>query len=311
MIVHHDIGLGLRFLEGIAGEGAPFDRVVVGEAFPTGEILAVEEGSEPGRWGIVRIALEDGFGRRKIGDLEIAELHRVAVSGEGDAAGAVLAAVEPLFERGLFLEEGIDDHGAIEDDHDMILDRDDGLLVPLAHGLEVAGFRGHMTVDRTMHLPGLQPGKLARFSIHDRFSTVDLALVVEDLDLESVAGGVASGGHADADAVVRALLHLELEGEGEVAVVLCCLEILPSGLTDEDAVLHDVAGGVPGPTGEILAVEEILPVGRLEQGERTFRRFPVGIGFGRVLGRCGQGQQGDGRHAGHDKGQGAVPHDPL
>src|SRR5690606_40196582 len=70
------------------------------------------------------------------------------------------------------------------------------------------------------------------------------------------------------------------------------LQIFPAGLAEKHPVLDFIALGVAGPTGEVLAVEEILPLGRLEDGERAFRGFAVGIGFGGLfLGRGGAPQK--------------------
>ena len=294
--LHRRIGLGLRFLLGSACERPAGIGVAVAEPLPAGEIAAVEERLEAGGRNVV---LRSAEARRRggiVSNAEVTELDPVVVAGEDDvAAPVVLAGMGRAVDDRHVVEEGIDDHGAVEDHHHMILDGDDRLAVPLADRLRRAGPRRRDAIDGAVHLPGLEPGEPLLAGAGDlRVLPVERPVVIEDLDLEAVARRIATLWHPDSDAVVAAGLEAKLERQREVAVLDLRLERLAPLLADEDAILDCIAGGVAAPAGEIFPVEDRLPGRRCEDplGMLGCRDERIGLAPLRRLG--GSGREHDG-----------------
>ena len=258
---HRRIGLGLRFLFGGACERPAGIGVAMAEPLPAGEITAVEQRLKAGGRGVVFHGTEAWKRGGIVGNPEVLKLDPVVVAGEDDvAASVVLAGMGKSVDHRHVIEEGIDDHGAVEDHHHMILDGDDRLGVPLANRLRSAGPRRGDAIDRAVYLPGLEPGETLLAGAGDlRVLPVERPVVVEDLDLETVARRIATLWHPDPDAVVAAGLEAKLERQREVAVLDLRLERLAPLLADEDAILDCIAGGVAAPASKIFPVEDRLP----------------------------------------------------
>jgi len=145
-------------------------------------------------------------------------------------------------------EVGVDDHGAVQGHFDVGADGGDFFMVPLAGGLQEAGFGREDVVNGAVVLGGAE------------LAFIHGGVVVQDLNFHADVGCVAFKGGSDADAVVGAFGVFEIEAEDEVAVFGFGEEVaVRSGRRGEDAVIDDEAGGVFAdvfPAFEVLAVEE-------------------------------------------------------
>ena len=145
------------------------------------------------------------------------------------------------------VQVGADDHGSVERDLHPAAQERDLLPVPFSHRRQRAAAGGNQAVDRSMRLPGLDPGVLGR-------------RVVQNLDLHPVDGSVSVDGSPDTHAVVSSRSQLELETEDEVRVFLLRQELgpLPFG-TDQEAI-PDQPALIPlpdrPPSGQVPAVEK-------------------------------------------------------
>ena len=71
---------------------------------------------------------------------------------------------------------------------------------------------------------------------------------------------MSASGNSNADSVVATFFQLELEAECEVAVLLFGLQSRAALLANQDSIFGEVAFGVPGPTAEVFAVEQVRPL---------------------------------------------------
>ncbi len=157
----------------------------MGETFPTIQILSVEEGLKSGRRGVVCIGFGLGWRYGKVGDGDVLELNMVTVSGKHDVSGfSTHAGMILSIDGSDVVKMDVNNYGPVEDDLEMVFDANDNLLVPLVERLEVARFGGIDAVDRSMNLPGFEPGQFA-------FSVVGLEIVfrsavIKNLQLHSI-----------------------------------------------------------------------------------------------------------------------------
>ena len=100
-----------------------------------------------------------------------------------------------------------------------------------------------------------------------------LVVMIEDLDLHAGVRDIAGKGRANADAVIRARSHLELEVEDEVIELIFGQEI-PAAIfwAYDDAVLNDVSGAFladQSPAFQVFAVEQRRESGASGEHQQT------------------------------------------
>ena len=172
------------------------------------------------------------------------------MAGETDEARP---AVEPLRRMlDLAAVEGVDvdieDLRAVERDLDLLAVDVDLLEIPLAHGPEVAVLGGDAVVEAAVILVGLE----ARLACRSLLFVV--AIAVNDLEFEPVAGRVAAEWRPQGDAVVTRLGQLELDADRAVLERLFREQVAPlAGLADDGAIFDFIAIHGTLPVAEVLA----------------------------------------------------------
>ena len=137
------------------------------------------------------------------------------VHGVGILLGAVLRDVVSLAR---FADVAVEDHLAVDRHGDAVAHGADLLHVPCAQLAELDPLGRNDAVDRAVLLVFAQ-------------SLVDGCVVVENLYLHAVIGGVDAHRRADADAVVDPFLHeLEFEPQDEIGVLLLGVEVARSAV---------------------------------------------------------------------------------
>ncbi len=195
-------------------------------------------------------------------DAQVAELHAGIVGEESDMAGGA-------FQARMFLQHlrvgdggeiGIDNHGAIQLHDDAGAAGGDLLGIPFADRLQKPGLGGENIVDGAVILGGAE------------FAFVHGRIVIEDLNLHALVGGVAFEGRADADPVIGCVGQLEVEAQNEISVLGLREEVsVTIRRRDEEPIFDEVAGASgtdKSPAVERVSVEEIHESGFGGVGER-------------------------------------------
>ncbi len=204
------------------------------QPFPAVEIFTVEQGGESLGCGVVF------FRMRQFLDADVAELNVVVMAEKADVAAFPEQAgmLADDFRVGDIVKIGVHDGLAIHDDLDTAALGCDFLGIPLARRLECPAFGRDDAIDRTMIL------FRAQFA---PFSTISRA-ILQNLNLHADIGGIAVEWCADAHAVVRAILQLELKAQDEIIKFLFREQISTAaqGAIDDsvgDAVTRAVLAG--------------------------------------------------------------------